>query len=491
MDFLPIFLRLHGQPCLLVGGGATAMRKARLLLRAGADLTVVAPQMCESLTALASEGALRHVAEPFAGVHLEGMRLVIAATNDAAVNRRVAELADQAGILCNVVDDLEACRFIMPAIVDRSPLMVAISSAGSAPVLVRMLREKFERLLPARLGELARLASRWRARVKQALPAGVARRRFWESAFEGPVADHMMAGRSLPAERALSAALREAQRDSIDNRLPEGKAGIAWLVGAGPGDPGLLTLRALQIAQQADVILYDRLVSDEILELTRRDADRICVGKKPGEPCMTQAQISALLVKLVAQGRRVCRLKGGDPFIFGRGGEEAEALVAAGLPFEVVPGVTAAAACGAYAGIPLTHRDHSQSVVLITAHGKASIDRLDWRSLARDQQTLAFYMGVSRLGDIRDHLLAHGRAGATPVALVENGTTRAQRVIRGQLAELPELAMRHNVSAPAMLFVGEVAGLAGRLSWFQADEVQAPIETLEPPRDETSAVAVC
>ncbi len=491
MDFLPIFLRLHGQRCLLVGGGATAMRKARLLLRAGADLTVVAPALCEPLTGLAAAGAVHHAAESFASVHLQGMRLVIAATNDAAVNRRVAELADQAGILCNVVDDLEACRFIMPAIVDRSPLMVAIASAGSAPVLVRTLREKFERLLPARLGDLACLASRWRARVKQVLPAGVSRRRFWEAAFEGPVSDHVMAGRLLQAEHALAASLREAQRDSADVLGRSGNTGVAWLVGAGPGDPGLLTLRALQIAQQADVILYDRLVSDEILELTRRDADRICVGKKPGEPCMTQAQISALLVKLVAQGRRVCRLKGGDPFIFGRGGEEAEALVAAGLRFEVVPGVTAAAACGAYAGIPLTHRDHSQSVVLITAHGKASIDRLDWRSLARDQQTLAFYMGVSRLGDIRDQLLANGRAGTTPVALVENGTTRAQRVISGQLAELPELAAGHHVSAPAMLFVGEVAGLAGRLRWFQADEARGPVETIEPPRDQSSVISVC
>ncbi|MEJ2256773.1 MAG: siroheme synthase CysG, partial [Woeseiaceae bacterium] len=402
--------------------------------------------------------------------HLDDQRLVIAATSDRALNRWVAELADARGIFCNVVDEPEACRFIMPAIIVRSPIMVAISSGGTAPVLVRRLREQLESLLPARLGVLAALAGRWRTRVAARLGGSTARRRFWERVFSGPVADAALAGRTSEAELALS--------DTLSSAVGGGDAsakGIAWLVGAGPGDPGLLTLRALQVAQQADVVLYDRLVTQEVLELTRRDAERIPVGKTPGGHCVPQEEISAMIVRLVQEGRRVCRLKGGDPFIFGRGGEEAEALVEAGLPFEVVPGITAAAACGAYAGIPLTHREHSQSVVLITAHGSDSIDRLDWASLARDRQTLAFYMGVGRLDAIRSRLLEHGRAATTPVALVENGSTPRQRVIQGTLAELAELADRYRVRAPAVVFVGEVAALAGKLSWFGGDANGLPL----------------
>jgi uroporphyrin-III C-methyltransferase/precorrin-2 dehydrogenase/sirohydrochlorin ferrochelatase len=465
MDYLPIFLQLRAVPCLIVGGGATAARKYRLLASAGARVTVVAPSLVAELETAARANALDHVAAAFEPAHLDGQRLVIAATSDQALNRWVAELADGRGVFCNVVDDPDACRFIMPAIVDRSPVMVAISSGGTAPVLVRRLREQLESLLPARLGDLAALAGRWRRRVAKRLEEGAARRRFWERVFSGPVADAAYAGRTSAADHLLSRTLSSTVRGG---GAPA--AGIAWLVGAGPGDPGLLTLRALQVAQQADVVLYDRLVTPEVLELTRRDAERVPVGKTPGGRCVSQEEISAMLVRLVREGRKVCRLKGGDPFIFGRGGEEAEALADAGLPFEVVPGITAAAACGAYAGIPLTHRDHSQSVVLITAHGKDSIDRLDWASLARDRQTLAFYMGVGRLDAIRSRLLEHGRAASTPVALVENGSTPRQRVIRGTLAELGELADRYRVQPPAVVFVGEVASLAGRLGWFEGEE---------------------
>jgi len=462
MDFLPVFLRLHDVPCLIVGGGETASRKFRLLAAAGARVTVVAPALVAELDSARQDEAFVHVDGGFEPAHLDGQQLVIAATSDRSLNRWVAELADGRGILCNVVDDPAACRFIMPAIVDRSPIMIAISSGGSAPVLVRRLREKIESLLPARIGELAELAGRWRARVSDRLRDGGARRRFWERVFSGPVSDAALAGRTIEADHIISRTLTAA---AAAGNLPA--PGIAWLVGAGPGDPGLLTLRALQVAQEADVVLYDRLVSPQVLELTRRDAERMAVGKMPGGHCVSQEEISALLVRLVGEGRKVCRLKGGDPFIFGRGGEEAEALVEAGLPFEVVPGITAAAACGAYAGIPLTHREHSQSVVMITAHGKDSVDKLDWASLARDRQTLAFYMGVGRLGEIRSRLLHHGRAPTTPVALVENGSLPGQRVLRGTLAGLATLAERYEVQPPAILFVGEVAALAGRLSWFE------------------------
>jgi uroporphyrin-III C-methyltransferase / precorrin-2 dehydrogenase / sirohydrochlorin ferrochelatase len=470
MDYLPIFLRLHDWPCLIVGGGVTASRKYRLLAAAGARVTIVAPALVSELASAAREQALMHVAEEFKPAHLDGQRLVIAATSDPSLNRWVAAFADGRGILCNVVDDADACRFIMPAIVDRSPVMVAISSGGTAPVLVRRLREQLEALLPARLGALAALAGRWRARVTARLGGSRSRREFWERVFSGPVANEALAGKAAAAEEVLAQSLSAAARG---RDVPA--VGVAWLVGAGPGDPGLLTLRALQLAQQADVVLYDRLVSPQVLDLTRRDAERIPVGKSAGGPCMRQEEISELMVRLVRQGLKVCRLKGGDPFIFGRGGEEAEALADAGLPFEVVPGITAAAACGAYAGIPLTHRDHSQSVVIITAHGKESIDRLDWPSLARDRQTLAFYMGVGRLAAIRARLLEHGRGASTPVALVENGSTPQQRVIRGTLAELAELAERYSVRAPAVLFVGEVAALAGRLNWFEGDANAMPL----------------
>ncbi len=470
MDFLPVFVRLHDIPCLIVGGGETAGRKFRLLTAAGARVTVVAPTLMDELDSARRQGALMHIDGEFEPAHLDGQRLVIAATSDRALNRWVAELADGRGMLCNVVDDPQACRFIMPAIVDRSPVMVAISSGGTAPVLVRRLREKLEALLPARIGKLAELAGRWRSRVAERLRDGAARRLFWERVFSGPASDAALAGRGAEADRIIARTLSSAAggRDRRDT-------GIGWLVGAGPGDPGLLTLRALQVAQEADVVLYDRLVSPQVLELTRRDAERIAVGKTPGGHCMPQEEISALLVRLVREGRKVCRLKGGDPFIFGRGGEEAEALSEAGLPFEVVPGITAAAACGAYAGIPLTHRAHAQAVVMITAHGKDSIDRLDWASLARDRQTLAFYMGVGRLGAIRSRLLEHGRAPTTPVALVENGSLPGQRVLGGTLAELSMLAERYAVQPPAILFVGEVAALAGRLSWFEGDENPAPL----------------
>ncbi|WP_405230195.1 siroheme synthase CysG [Lentisalinibacter sediminis] len=469
MDFLPVFLRLHDVPCLIVGGGETASRKFRLLAAAGARVTVVAPTLTAELDRTRRDEALVHIDSEFEPSHLDAQQLVIAATADRSLNRWVAELADGRGVLCNVVDDPQACRFIMPAIVDRSPIMIAISSGGTAPVLVRRLREKIETLLPARIGTLAALAGRWRSRVVGRLREGGARRRFWERVFSGPASDAALAGRAEEADRLIARTLASAAAGS-----DRPAAGIAWLVGAGPGDPGLLTLRALQVAQEADVVLYDRLVSPEVLELTRRDAERIPVGKTPGGHCVSQEEISALLVRLVGEGRKVCRLKGGDPFIFGRGGEEAEALVAAGLPFEVVPGITAAAACGAYAGIPLTHREHSQSVVMITAHGKESIDRLDWPSLARDRQTLAFYMGVGRLGAIRARLLQHGRAPATPVAIVENGSLPGQRVLRGTLTELATLAERYEVQAPAILFVGEVAALAGRLSWFEGSGLVSP-----------------
>ena len=462
MDYFPAFLNLKHKPCLLVGAGTVAARKATLLLAAGADLTVVAPRIGASLADLSARGRVRTVLREFRTSDLEQQWLVVAATSDADVQHAVFSAADAAGIFCNSVDDIDNCSYITPAIVDRSPLIVAISTAGAAPVLARKIRTRIETMLPARTGELAKLAHSWRDRVREGITSLLGRRRFWEQVFEGPISSAVYSGRTDLAESMLPELLQN------DGALTK-RGGEAWLVGAGPGDPGLLTLRALQIMQTADVILHDRLVSAEILDLARRDADRISVGKTPGCVANTQDEINALLVSLVASGKRVCRLKGGDPFIFGRGGEEVEALVAEGMPYEVVPGITAAAGCAAYSGIPLTHRDVAQSVVLVTAHGKDSVDRLDWPSLARDRQTLAFYMAVHRFPTVVNELTRHGRSVDTPIAIIERGTTRDQRVIRGSLGQLNILAEANKVKAPAMLIVGEVAALGEETPWFGRD----------------------
>ncbi|WP_270831899.1 siroheme synthase CysG [Aeromonas sp. QDB03] len=455
MDYLPIFCRLDNKPVLLVGGGEVAERKARLLLDAGAQLTVVAPELDPELAELAANGSIEWLTGEFAPAQLTGKWLVVAATDRREVNALVYQSANQARIFANVVDDPKRSSFIMPSIIDRSPLMVAISSGGKAPVLARLLREKLEALLPQHLGAVAAFAGSLRERVKARFASMGERRRFWE--------------RLLGADR-LGQALARGDSASA-NQLADSlfadesqTAGEVVLVGAGPGDPGLLTLHALRQMQQADVVVYDRLVSDEVMGLVRRDARRIFVGKQAGNHCVPQEGINQLLLEEAKKGQRVVRLKGGDPFIFGRGGEELETLVGSGIGFQVVPGITAASGCAAYAGIPLTHRDHAQSVRFVTAHGKGGAQDLDWPLLAKDKQTLVFYMGLSSCATIREQLLTHGKAGDTPVALIERGTQPSQRVIRGNLDQLPELAV--GVESPALIMVGSVVTLADQLAWF-------------------------
>jgi len=450
VDYFPAFLDIRDRPCLIVGGGAVALRKMRLLTSAGARITVVAPDISDELAAFADENGHRLERRKFVSNDVFGNWLVVSATGEPAVERSVYQSAMAAGIFCNGVDDIANCSYITPAIVDRSPVIVAISSGGAAPVLARKLRAQIELLLPAGLSRLATLARDWRDHVGRRLHDLLSRRRFWESVFDGPAGSLAIAGDISAAERTMAQLLDDSDSEAV---------GEAWLVGAGPGDPGLLTIRALQIMQTADVILHDRLVSADVLALARRDADLVSVGKTPGCGANSQEEINELLVNLVRSGKRVCRLKGGDPFIFGRGGEEAEALETAGLAFQVIPGITAAAGCAAYSGIPLTHRDLSQSVVFVTAHGKNSVDTLDWNSLARGKQTLAFYMAVRRFPELMNNLTKNGRSPDTPIAIVEKGTTPEQRVIRGTLGQLTLLADAHRVSAPAMLIVGEVAAL--------------------------------
>jgi uroporphyrin-III C-methyltransferase/precorrin-2 dehydrogenase/sirohydrochlorin ferrochelatase len=460
MKYLPLFTEVRGRKALIVGGGAVALRKARLLIDAGADLTLVSPQFNSELASLASEGKVTLVNENFVAEHMRQHILVIAATDDSNINHKVAELAQAQNILVNVVDDPDNSSFIFPAIIDRSPIVVAVSSGGAAPVLVRRLREKLETLLPQHLGPLASLVGRYREKIKDSFDSINQRRLFWEKVLSGKVVSLMSQKRPEAAEAQLSQELEAFQQDKNTNK------GEVYIVGGGPGDPDLLTLKALQLMQQADVVVYDGLVSDEVLNLVRRDADRISVAKAAGCHTMPQEEINQLLVDLASKGHKVCRLKGGDPFIFGRGGEEAEELVAANIPFQIVPGITAAAGCSSYAGIPLTHRDHAQSVQFVTGHSRKDGQEPDWRALAKANQTLVIYMGLINSGKIVSKLMAYGRDGDTPVALVERGTTANQRVVTGRLENLVSLIKENDVISPSLIIIGGVVSLQQKLQWF-------------------------
>jgi len=458
MDFLPLFHKLQNRRVLVVGGGEIALRKARLLADAGATLRVVSPDVGRELCELVEHGAGELILRGYQADDLNGVSLVIAATDDVPLNAQISEQAQAIGIPVNVVDAPALCSVIFPAIVDRSPLIVAVSSGGDAPVLARLIRAKIETWIPATYGQLAGLAKIFRAQVKSLFPDVQQRRVFWEDVFQGPVAESAFAGKLGEARRLLE--------DKINGAAPQA-LGEVYLVGAGPGDPDLLTFRALRLMQQADVVLYDRLVAPAIVELCRRDAERIYVGKRRADHAVPQEQINQRLIDLAKSGKRVLRLKGGDPFIFGRGGEEIEQLAAHGIPFQVVPGITAASGCSAYAGIPLTHRDHAQSVRFVTGHLKDGSADLPWSELVASSQTLVFYMGLVGLPTICQQLVAHGRAASTPAALIQQGTTENQRVFTGTLANLPDLVARHEVHAPTLVIVGEVVLLREKLAWFE------------------------
>lgn len=461
----PAFLDLRGRSVVVVGGGAVARRKVEALLHAGAEVRVGAPHLTPELAEWAAAGRIRHVPGEFEPAWLDEAWFAVAATDDPEVNERVAAAGEARRLWVNAVDDIAHSSAQLPARIERGPLQIAISSGGGAPMLARHLRERWEAELDPALGPLATLLLRHRARIRDALPDLAARRRWFAELLVGEVPRALRNGHAADAERALFDALAAAKVSA--GARPAG-LGRVTLVGAGPGDAGLLTLRGLRALNEADVILYDRLVAPGVLELARRDAERIEVAKEAGHHRTTQAQIHALMLEHARAGRHVVRLKGGDGFVFGRGGEELEFLRAHGIAYDVVPGITAALACAAYAGVPLTHRDHAQSVVLATAHDAGERDTMDWRTLAQPQRTLALYMGVAGLARIRDRLLAHGRAPDTPFALVENGGRAAQRVIVGKLAELPERAHAHGAKSPSLVLIGETAALAERLHWFGA-----------------------
>jgi uroporphyrin-III C-methyltransferase/precorrin-2 dehydrogenase/sirohydrochlorin ferrochelatase len=453
VDHLPVFLDLHDRAVLLVGGGEVAARKAALLASAGARVRIVAPALCAQLADLRERHGWEYLPTTFEPAHFDGVVLAIAATDHPEVNLAVSRAGAAARVFVNAVDDPAASSCLMPAIIDRSPVIIAVGSSGAAPTLARRVRAQLEALLPERLGALARQAGHWRAQVRAALPDVQARRRFWDAFFDSALAQQLLHGSATGSqlEAGLSAALGAAGGGP--------SPGCVWLIGAGPGDPDLLTLRAQQLLQQCDVVLHDRLVPAAVLERVRRDAERICVGKQPGGERTTQAHIHELMISLARRGLRVARLKGGDPMVFARGGEELAALLAAGIPVLVVPGVTAALGAAAAALVPLTHRGVAQSVCFVTVSGEAAAE-LDWRSLASALQTVVFYMGAAAVPTIASRLVAHGAPGHRPAAIIEQATLPAQRVIVGTLADIAARAAAAGVAAPALLIVGDVARYA-------------------------------
>ena len=451
MNKFPAHINLKDRPVLIIGGGAAALAKARLVLAAGAELTVIAPEILSEVRAELG-GAARLIEREPTVADIESSVMVFIADVDEAAAQRWADVARLGGVLLNVVDQPGLCDFTTPSIIDRGRVTVSISTDGAAPVLGKKLRADIEALLPARLGALADFAARYRPAFKARIPAEQ-RRVFWERFFDGPVAAKVLAGDEQAAHEQMLELINRPQADE--------QSGVVHIVGAGPGDPELLTLKALRLLQQADVILYDRLVSDEILSMARRDAQRLYVGKAKASHAVPQEEIETRMIAFAREGKMVVRLKGGDPFVFGRGGEELDALRNARIPVFATPGVTAATGCAASANMALTHRDCAQAVTFVTGHAKGEADpALDWSALAALKNTLVVYMGVSKAAAISGNLIEHGRAPSTPVAVIENGTRPNQKIVKGTLRELDRLIDAGGIKGPALLVIGEVAARA-------------------------------
>lgn len=460
MHFLPVFLNIENRNCLVVGGGDVAARKVDLLLKAKARVQLAARKLNPEIQERVDQGQIDFVGEEYYESLLNDCVLVIAATDNESLNSHISEQARQRNLPVNVVDNPPLCTFIMPSVIDRYPVQIAISTGGASPVLARLLRARLETMIPSSFGRLATLMRNVRAKVRAQIPDMRKRRRFWEDVLHGPVAEMLYSGQEMAALAAVEKRLEQPGAD-----VPE--YGEVYLVGGGPGDPDLLTFRALRLMQQADVVLYDRLVAPAIVDMVRKDADRIYVGKQRDQHALSQQEINALLVRLAKEGKRVLRLKGGDPFIFGRGGEEIETLAGEGIPFQVVPGITAASGCAAYAGIPLTHRDYAQSCVFITGHLQAGKLELNWEALVQPGQTIAVYMGVGAVKVLCSELIAHGMNSSTPVAIIQQGTTETQRTFIGTLETLPQIVETEVIEPPSMLIIGEVVKLREKLAWYE------------------------
>lgn len=456
---LPLFIRIHGEPCLVVGGGRVAARKLRTLVRAGGRVTLVAPGLDTDLEHELASLGVTYIPREFRDDDITGQALVVAATDSLEVNRRIADLARAKGTPVNVVNRPELGTFLFPSVVDRDPVTIAISTGGHSPALARWLRTHLETVIPDRFGELAILIGRYREAVKRKFPTVKQRMRFWERALHGQLSEFLFHNQPGKAARILDGYLQQNPDDT--------PMGEVYLVGAGPGDPDLLTFRALRLIQQADVILYDRLVSQPILDLAPGNAEMIYVGKARSDHSVPQDRINQYLIDHARRGRRVLRLKGGDPFIFGRGGEEIDGLARLGIPFQVVPGITAANGCAAYAGIPLTHRDHAQSCIFVTGHTRDGRLDLNWEALVQPRQTVVVYMSLTGLDILCRELIRCGMPPDTPAALVERGTTPNQRLITATLAELPAAVKKADVHAPTLVIIGHVVRLKDRLAWFE------------------------
>lgn len=451
MAHFPIFTDLSHRPVLVIGGGHIAEHKVETLLETGAKIDVVAEHLSTRFTTWQAQGALSFLGEKFSAEQIDGHFLVIAATDDHALNAQIFAACEARHTFCNSVDNPQNASFITPAVVNRGALQIAISSGGKAPVLVRLWRARLEKLIPLYTAKLAEIAGNYRAKVKAKIPSVNARRAFWEALFASPFSEAVARNDTPRAETLLENALNQAT-------TPQG--GVC-LVGAGPGDAGLLTLHALQALADADVVFYDALVSEEVLAMARKDSEKICVGKRAGKHHVIQEETNRLLVTAAQSGQRVVRLKGGDPFVFGRGGEECEVLKAAGIPFRVIPGITAGIGATAYAGIPLTHRDYAQTALFITGHCRPDGMALDWSTLARGKQTLVIYMGTVKADEIEHELITHGRAPTTPIAIISNGTCPNQKVLTGALTDLAQLAS--TAERPALIVIGEVVNLRQKL----------------------------
>ena len=462
MDHLPIFLDIRGKTVVVTGGGALAARRVERALSAGALVKLYAKELSEEFRIFQENDAFTFFARDPEAADLQGAILAYGAEEDFERDKRLRDLAKAAGVLANVADTMELCDFITPAILDRSPLVAAISSSGASPILARIIKAELESAIPATFGDLSAFLARFRAEVAGRISDGVRRRRFWEDISESIVGERVMAGDIAGAEAALREKLA-----MIDNAAGGKAVGEVYLVGTGPGDPDLLTFRALRLMQRADVVLYDRLIGPRILDLVRRDATRIYVGKQPDDHTLAQEDISQLLVRLAKEGQRVLRLKGGDPFIFGRGGEEIDEIARHGIAFQVVPGITAAAGCAAYAGIPLTHRDHAQACVFVTGHGKDGKVDLNWDALIQPRQTVAIYMGLATIDRVMAEFIAHGAAPELPVAVIDNGTRKRQRVVTGTLADIAEKTVAAGLKGPSIIIIGTVVTLRDRLAWFE------------------------
>ncbi|WP_201572507.1 siroheme synthase CysG [Psychrobacter nivimaris] len=493
MNTFPLFFKLEDRKVLIVGGGEVALRKADLLSRAGACITILAPDISHELQALLTDSKHEFIYENYNKTYMSGARVIIAATDDETLNHQIHADATELNIPVNVVDTPHLCDFIFPAIIDRNPIVIGISSNGKAPVLARLLRARLETLIPQGYGKLAKLAGEFRSEVKAKIPTLTGRRQFWERAFEGQVSQLMFAGNETEATAQLQADLDSTaaaiskksddtdsvrESDAIKNVAPDESekslpaVGEVYIVGAGPGDPELLTFKALRLMQQADVVFYDALVSPQVLDLCRRDADKVFVGKKRSNHTVAQLGINELLVNHAKQGRRVVRLKGGDPFIFGRGGEEIESLRAHGVPYQVVPGITAANAAASYAGIPLTHRDHSQSVRFVTGFLKAGAPNSNFENFLNTDETVVFYMGLHSLARLTEGLVDAGRSSKTPIAIVSNASMPNQQVLTGTLATIVAKQEQAQLPTPALLIMGDVVSLHHDLAWYNLQNQQ-------------------